>query len=138
MRYLPLLILFLSPSLGSAQFQHTFYQTFELSDSIKQLEISVSGNFKLETWVGNTILVETKVVLENGNRALFNFLSKTGRYQIAGQQVDSTLQIKSEMEAPPMFITPSGPTREQVNTKIMIPDVFGSVDSLNWVLKPEF
>ena len=138
MKLYPLLcIIFLLPFGVDAQFQKIKHSTFEITDSTKQIQIDLNRELKTESWPGNTLLLETRIVLENGNRSLYGFLEKSGRYEYLSESKDSTLTLGAKFPEPPLFITPNGSLQEFIQVKVLIPDNFVPRDSTVWIRKPK-
>lgn len=128
----------LAPLFGRAQYQKILHQTFVVSDSTQQIRVDINGTLELQTWVGNTLLLESTVILENGNRSLFSFLEKSGRYAVKITSRDSILTLESVLPDPPLVTTATGSIREYVQVKLLIPDIFQPTDSLVWKRKVDY
>ena len=120
-----------------AQYKKILHQSFEIQDSVKTLDFKITGELEFEPWVGSALLIESYVTLHNGNATLFNYLEKTGRYLIEQEQADSTLVIKSKFEERLPIGTQMGESLEVVQVKVLLPDSFMPVDSVQWRRKEQ-
>ena len=138
MRTVILLLTFLiaSPSL-KAQVKKTFYNSFELSDSIKVLNINFGPEASVKSWVGSAILIETQVRIENGNNSLFKVLKEAGRYDLKEERIDSLLSLSPMLKERPIIQNSQGEIQETVSLKVLLPDSFVSADSTLWKKKEE-
>ena len=120
-----------------AQFQKTFYNSYELSDSIKLLKVDFGTEATIESWVGSAILIETQVSIESGNNNLFEALKEAGRYDLVEEKVDSTFIISPKLKDRPIIQNQLGEIGEIIVIKILLPDSFVSTDPTLWKKKEE-
>ncbi|MBL7808763.1 MAG: hypothetical protein JNN28_13165 [Saprospiraceae bacterium] len=124
-----LLSLLLLSSTGTfAQMERTMYQVFEV-DSAQTVQFEVAGEYQVEEWAGNSILVETTVQLWDANKEILGHLIKEGRYDLA---TDSTSdpnprQVRiytKHIDRKPLKRRDGEKCLEIAVTKIFVPDTF--------------
>ena len=127
MRKLVLVFLWL-PVFGFGQTVYSihFHDSFEVSDSIQNIEFNLTGENTIEPWAGNTILVETKIASEDANERLLKYLKEKGRYEIDLQKNSETLVIFSKIQGKKGIVTKSGEIREKVSHTVFIPENFSN------------
>lgn len=129
--YVKLLTLFgllaATPSV-SAQVEKSFFQTFTLPDSVKQIKFDLPDNYQVETWNGVQMMVETAVRLENAGIDLLDMLVADGRYRIYLDTHTDTLALKLPQRLNLKSKT-GGIINETARLKIYLPE--------NFYLKPE-
>lgn len=124
-----LLSLLLLSSTGIfAQMERTMYQVFEV-DSAQTVQFEVAGEYQVEEWAGNSILVETTVQLWDANKEILGHLIKEGRYDLV---TDSTSdpnprQVRiytKHIHRKPLKRRDGEKCLEIAVTKIFVPDTF--------------
>ena len=112
----------------SAQMERTMYQVFEV-DSAQTIDLDIAGEYAVEPWAGNAILVETNVQIWDASREILADLIKNGRYDL---RTDST----GELNPKHIRIFTKNLNRKSIKrldgqkcleiavTKIFIPDTF--------------
>jgi hypothetical protein len=109
-----------------AQMVRTLYQLFQV-DSAQTLRLDISDIYEINTWAGNSVLVETTIKLGNGSPEILDYLIKKGRYDIAMDTVSPTelrLYTKMPDRDKNKLKTPSGEVTEIPEAKIFVPDSF--------------
>jgi hypothetical protein len=88
MRHMLLLLLFcgLSMSRLPAQIQRIMHQTFPAGDSTAVITMDIYGDFVVETWPGNNILLETQVKLYNATVGILEHFLEAGRFELEAQR----------------------------------------------------
>ena len=129
MKRFHLLPLFLSLFLThtvQAQMVRTLYQLFEV-DSVQTIQLEISDIYEINTWAGNSVLIETTIKLGNGSPEILDFLIKKGRYDVA---IDSSMKesVRLYTKMPDRdknkLKTPAGEVTEIPEAKIFVPDSF--------------
>lgn len=82
--------------IASAQLEKVLHQTFELSDSITSVSLSLYGDYEFQKWSSNTIMVETSVELYDASPSILNHFVKKGRYNVIFEANGEILQIDSK------------------------------------------
>jgi hypothetical protein len=109
-----------------AQMVRTLYQLFEV-DSVQTIQLEISDIYEINTWAGNSVLIETTIKLGNGSPEILDFLIKKGRYDVA---IDSSMKesIRLYTKMPDRdknkLKTPAGEVTEIPEAKIFVPDTF--------------
>ncbi len=67
--------------LAQAQMERTMYQVFEI-DSAQTVTFEIFGEYNIQEWAGNSILVETNVQIWDASREILGDLIKSGRYDL--------------------------------------------------------
>jgi hypothetical protein len=124
MRYLlPILSLLLSLS-ANAQMTRTMYQVFEV-DSVKRVTLDLAGLYELNTWAGNTILIENNIEISHASPEILDYLIKEGRYDVVSDTISPTewrIYTKTRNRQP--IKTPAGECTEIATVKIFVPDTY--------------
>ncbi len=108
----------------AAQFSKTMHSSFP-TEGIERIDIGLVDNITVETWVGNTILVQTDVRLFNANKALFAFLTgPDGRYEVKASVEGTALNLINVEPSRAQLQTGRGACREEINVKVLLPATF--------------
>ncbi len=126
-----LLFLFLFVGLTSAnvsaQAIKRFHQTFSV-DSLQKIEIQVEGDVSVNTWAGNTLLVEIYVNSQNGSNAVLNLLQKEGRYDLELQNTFGDGVVVTKMKHRQHIKVKGIDMDETIKYTITVPDRFAAED----------
>lgn len=118
-----------------AQNQRIIHSTFQL-DTATTVELNLYGEFTVESWVGDAILVETDVSLANAPEGIFLHYIKDGRYEIKEEREGETLRLVSKDTKRPPIKTSKGECEEVVKVKVFMPDVLKPDGDKRWT-KPK-
>lgn len=122
-----------------AQMVRTLYQLFEV-DSVQTIQLEISDIYEINTWAGNSVLIETTIKLGNGSPEILDFLIKKGRYDVA---IDSSMKesIRLYTKMPDRdknkLKTPAGEVTEIPEAKIFVPDTFIWTDDKKTLTRKE-
>jgi hypothetical protein len=107
------------------QLEKTIHQTFNVTDATN-IAVQVSGDFKVENWPGDAVLVETSIKLENATNAILKHVVETGRYTIVleDQGNGSNFLLKEQNTKRAKINTKNGLVNETIEIKIFIPSFF--------------
>ena len=94
MRSVLIIFLLFSTNMVFGQFQKIINQSVDIQD-ISRLDVNLAGNVSFQEWVGSFILIETKVVVKNGNERIFRSWVKEKRYLANVEQVDDLIRLYS-------------------------------------------
>ncbi|MCB0652632.1 MAG: hypothetical protein KDC85_15245 [Saprospiraceae bacterium] len=107
-----------------AQVQKSFHQVFEMSDSVQVIELNLVGNYDYKPWAGNTIMLQTKIVLYDATSAILDFFTEQGRYEVEAKEVSDKLVLRA-LDPVRKVIKSSGvECFEQVSQVLYIPEDF--------------
>lgn len=123
---LPLLLALCFSNPVQAQMVRTLYQMFEV-DSVKTIQLEISDIYEINTWAGNSVLIETTIKLGNGSPEILDFLIKKGRYDVAidtSMKESVRLYTKMPDRDKNKLKTPAGEVTEIPEAKIFVPDSF--------------
>ncbi len=123
---LPLLLSLSLTHVVQAQMVRTLYQLFEV-DSVKTIQLEISDIYEINTWAGNSVLIETTIKLGNGSPEILDFLIKKGRYDVAidtSMKESVRLYTKMPDRDKNKLKTPAGEVTEIPEAKIFVPDTF--------------
>lgn len=115
----------------SAQNQRFIHRTFPL-DTATTLELDLFGEYTVESWVGDAVMIETQVSLYNAPEGIFNYHIKNGRYEIEEEREGETLKLKSKDKDRHPIKTAKGNPEEKVTVKVFIPDVMNPAGDKRW------
>lgn len=104
------------------------YQVFEV-DSAQTIDLDIAGEYTVDAWAGNSILVETNVQIWEASREILGHLIKEGRYDLT---TDSTSEpnpkhiriFTKNLDRKPIKRLDGQKCLEIAVTKIFIPDTF--------------
>ena len=124
MRYTFLIFSFLFAFSAHAQMERTMYQVFEV-DSVKRVTLDIAGIYVLQTWAGNTIMVENNIQISHASPEILAFLIKEGRYDVVADTLSpAEWRLFTKVRDRKPVKTPAGECTEIATTKIFIPDTF--------------
>ena len=111
-----------------AQMERTMYQVFEI-DSAQIVRFEITGEYSVEEWAGNSILVETTVQLWDANKEILGHFIKEGRYDLVADSTtdphprDVRIYTKF-IDRKPLKRRDGQKCLEIAVTKIFVPDTF--------------
>ena len=115
-----------------SQWREILHHTFEV-DSVKEVSLDIFGDYEAIPWAGNTILAESKVKIDCGNKNILTFLIEEGRYDLVGKPQNGQLLIESkDKERNPMRRNDKD-CNERVTVRIFIPDDFEKNGEHGWI-----
>jgi hypothetical protein len=129
MRFLFSLLFIVLVNALSAQSKRILHQTFSV-ENYNQINLNFyEESFEVVQWVGNTVLTETNVALENGMKHLLNFhVDSLSRYEIVEVVEGQTISLESfDMNRAVIAIKYNGSElypNELVDLVVYIPDTF--------------
>ncbi len=102
-----------------------FHKTVDL-DSINQVtfEVYTNDNFTVEAWPGDDILIETSVVLNNGEPHILKFFMQKKRWDLEPTVTGDALLLASGDKKRRVVQGTEGTTSETVNIVIYVPEDF--------------
>ena len=103
-----------------AQTTKKLHQSFML-DGIKDITIDVSYPYHVETWAGNTVLVETSVQLENAPPAIIRMFEQSGRYQIIESVQAASIKYALKPIPRKPVLTSKGECTETIKIRFLVP-----------------
>lgn len=102
-----------------------FHKTVSL-DSIDRVSFAVyqGDNHEFKPWPGDAILIETSVVLNNGQPHILKFFREKNRWDLGEERSGNQLTLKS-VDTKRRFVQGTeGTTSETVNIVIYMPETF--------------
>ncbi|PHI20359.1 hypothetical protein CEQ90_07825 [Lewinellaceae bacterium SD302] len=120
-----LLFVFLTAGLFAQDPADIFHKTIP-ADSIKSvtLDIAETDELSVVNWPGNYILIETSVLMYNGQKNLMRTLKEEGRWDIEPALSGSALTLTSVEKLRPVMKTKRGLTEDEVTVVIYLPEGF--------------
>lgn len=115
-----------------SQWREILHQTFEV-DSIREVSLDIFGDYQVEMWAGNTILTETKVGIDCGNKNILTFLIEEGRYDLEGKSSNGNLLIVSKDKVRNPMRRNDKDCQELFQVRIFIPDDFEKNGDHGWI-----
>ncbi len=113
--------------ISKAQLTKVLHQTFDV-DSVEQITINLTGDYKVEKWAGDKILTETKVEIYDTTPGIFRyFIEEKKRYDIVAEINNMTASLFSndpERKAIKNSKEADKACYEFVHVKIFVPDEF--------------
>lgn len=115
-----------------------FHRTIDLRE-IQQfsLELNPSDSFRVEPWVGNSLLIETNVRLNNGKPSLMDHFLDKGRWALVENREGEQLSLVSQEMRRNVLTTSRGEVIEEVVVVFYVPENFEPNGQRNWVRKED-
>jgi len=114
------------------QVQRILHQEFALSDSITEIKAELYGDYKVETWPGNNILLESQIKLYNASEGIIEHLMEIGRYELLSEYQGTTLFLTARDLEHQTITTSRGESFEDLQQRLFIPADFKEVSSGHW------
>ncbi len=111
---------------ASAQLEKTLHQTFPVGE-MNTISLDLHGEYSIEPWAGNNILVETNVLLYNSSSSVLkHFVEKDLRYSIdADTTANGTLHLVSHDKKRVSIRTKTGAeSTEVIKVRVFVPEDF--------------
>lgn len=120
------LILLLAPIGLFAQDPADIFHKTIPADSIESVTLDIAETDKLSVvnWPGNYILIETSVLMYNGQKNLMRTLKEEGRWDIEPTRSGAALTLSSVEKLRPVMKTKRGLTEDDVSVIIYLPEAF--------------
>lgn len=120
-------LVFVCSVLAYGQTIRRFHQNFEI-DEIKTLQLAVDGDVTVNTWSGNTILVEIYIETKVGSPAVINLLQKDGRYDLDIQKSVTASVVVNKVKHRKSIKVKGLDMDETIKYTISVPDSFSAQD----------
>ncbi len=134
MRKLYTLFLLLEIALaGWTQNQKYIHQTFSM-DTAKVLQLDLFGEFSIEPWLGDAVMVETRISLYDASESILKHFIEQGRYAVEATRNGASLMLKSKDKERKPIGTPRGVSREEVAVRVFIPEQLQPLGPNQWTL----
>jgi len=104
-----------------AQTATKVHQSFTLSD-IKNITIDIPYPYTIETWEGNTILLETSIDIDNAPPTLVKMFLKAGRYEVIQQLENKTMRYNLQSMSRKGVLTSKGACIEKIEMHFLVPE----------------
>jgi hypothetical protein len=119
------LFLFLMFSkIGQAQVEKTIHQTFNV-EGAQTISVQIKGGeYEVQNWAGNTILIETNIKLEQATTQILNYVIEQGRYEVVLDQQNGSFTLKDKQTQRNRLRSKTGDCVENISMKILVPDEF--------------
>lgn len=121
----PFLLVLLPTALSAQDPADIFHKTVDL-DSINRVTLSVydTDTYAVKPWPGDDILIETSVVLNNGQQHILDFFRKKKRWDLEPRVTGDQLELASGDTVRRIVQGTEGVTSETVNIVIYVPESF--------------
>ena len=133
-----LFALLLALSLQAQDPSSIFHRTIDLRE-IQQmtLELNPADSFRVEPWVGNSLLIETNVRLNNGKPNLMKHFLEQGRWALVENREGDQLSLVSQEMSRNILTTTRGEVVEEVVVVFYVPQNFEPNGQRSWVRKED-
>lgn len=115
------------------QLQKIFHEEFDLDTTMTIVKLDLVGEYSVELWPGNNLLVETKIKLFGANKGIMDYFIEKGRYDIEGKLAENTLTLSAKDKVRPPIRSKEGNFHEEAVVKIFIPDLFQESSAGEWI-----
>ena len=130
---LTLFLVVLSMQQSFGQLQKIFHEEFDLDTTMTKVRLDLVGEYSIELWPGNNLLVETKIKLFGANKGILDYFIGKGRYDIEGKLEENTLTLSAKDKIRPPIRSKEGNFHEEAVVKIFIPDLFQESGGGEWI-----
>ena len=136
MRYIIVFCLSLFGFVASAQVEKTIHQTYNI-EGAQSISIQIKGGeYEIENWAGNTILIETNIKLEQATTQILNYVIENGRYEVILENNEGSYILKDKQQQRNKLRSKTGECVENIKMKILVPDEF-EIQSLTSLVKKQ-
>ncbi len=130
------ILIFFAALLGSlplhAQLQKVLHRPFEV-DSAQVIVLDLYGDYLVEPWAGDNILIEMTVKLYQASDGLLkHFIEKEKRYEIDTLREGEVFKLISKDKKRTPIKTPHGECFETVEMRVFLPDRFDPDGEKRW------
>ncbi len=132
-RVYPFMFLMVSLVSGFSQNQKYLHQTFQL-DTATTVRLDLFGEFAVEPWVGDAVMIETKVSLYNASEGILKHFIDEGRYTVEAKLEGKTLLLTSKDKVRSPIGTSKRESREEVTVRVFIPEKMRPEGANSWAL----
>ncbi len=119
-----------------AQLKKTLHQTFEVGDSIREIQLELAGEVRARHWAGQNILTTSLVELYDASPAILEYFVVEGRrYEIVADTLGTVLRLRHYEPQRRPIRTRHGECPEILQVKVYVPESFAPADSLSlrWI-----
>ena len=109
---------------AAGQLRNISHKTYDLSDSLQVIQLSIVDPLRWEFWAGDKILLETRLKLLNSSPSILEFLLEDGRYEVVATKEGEVLTLSSKNKKRPGMTYKGKMTEEFVDMRLFIPDAF--------------
>lgn len=118
-----------------AQLQKVLHRPFE-PDSAQVIVLDLYGEYQVQPWAGDNILVEMTVKLYQASEGLLkHFIEKEKRYEMEAVREGEVFKLVSKDKKRVPIKTPNGECFETVEVRIFLPDRFDPDGDHRWKRK---
>lgn len=127
------ILVFLVPGVCklAAQVQRIMHQDFEVGEAT-QLQLELCHEFIAEPWVGNNVLVETTVRIDEGSESILKYHIEKGRYKIVSDTTGGVFRLNCEVKDRKLLGTGKGAWNETVVIRVFVPESFSNTSGKTW------
>ena len=123
----------ISCQLSYGQLQKIFHEEFELDTTMTSVRLDLVGEYSVELWPGNNLLVETKIKLFGANKGIMDYFLEKGRYDIEGNLNGNILVLSAKDKIRKPIRSRDGNFHEEAVVKVYIPDIFQESGGGQWI-----
>jgi hypothetical protein len=130
------LALLLSMQYLNAQVRKFNFESFDVTEKVRQVRIETDEDFIIKSWSGVQLMVETHVDLENGNMDLLGVFIRDGRYSMKTElSSDGILTLRSRLPKRLQVKYQGQVCYEKIKLIIYVPAEFDVQDKANFIRK---
>ncbi len=112
----------------NAQVERIIHQNFDVSKK-DVIKLSIEGEYDLEPWASNNVLIESTVTINPMGKESFNYMVEEGRYALVEETSDNTTNIVPKMANRKKLSYKGNICEEIVKIIVRFPDGFKIIDS---------
>jgi hypothetical protein len=110
---------------ANSQTVKRFHQNFEVEE-ISAIQIAAEGDVTINTWAGNSVLVEIYITTSVGTPAVINLLQKDGRYDLLLEKSATNAMVVNKVKHRQLIKVKGIDMDETIKYTISVPDSFAS------------
>jgi hypothetical protein len=124
--FIPFFVLF---TLGlTAQVERIIHQSFDVSKK-ETIKLTLEGEYDLEPWASNNLLVESTVTISPMAKETFNYLVEEGRYALVEEGAENASSLVPKIQNRKKITYKGNFCDETVKVVVRFPDDFKIIDS---------
>lgn len=120
-----------------AQVQRILHQEFAVSDSITEIKATLYGDYTVEPWPGNNVLLESQIKLYNATEGILKHYLEAGRYELLSEYQGPVLVLTARDLEHPTIKTNRGESFEDLQQRLFVPEDFQEVGQGHWTRPPK-
>jgi hypothetical protein len=111
-----------------AQVERIIHQSFDVSKK-EIIKLNIEGEYEIEPWASNNILIESTVIISPMAKETFNYLVDEGRYALVEEGSDNASSLVPKLQNRKKLTYKGNLCDETIKVVVRFPDTFKLIDS---------